>query len=693
MKKMIVFCMVCSLLFMSVQPMNAFAQEDVKLEKAIQKAKEVFDIPQEFTEFEYDVSSSNNGSEWNMQWYSKDQKEGRIKVSVDERGNIISYYKNKRKEIKNQLPIYNKNQGKKIAEDFIKKVDENLFTQLIYEDNTRSGIQDTYYYDYIRKVNEIPFYEDCVSVGVNSYTGEIESFYKNWSNHISFPKSENILSIEDAKKAFKKELGLELAYRYKYEQDQVKPYLVYATKYETDYAIDAITGKKIKIASPIMYKSAMDQSANLEAGTSKNEISLNPEELKAVKEAEKLMSKKDVEQIARDEELLGITKDMKLSFSNIYKDWPMKDSFIWKLSFENPKDEKHQYVSVEIDAFSGKIKSFYIDNHEENKKPAYDQEYAKKEVEEFLKNFIGDQYAQTTYKENIQDEMIMKNEKLPYYDFSYVRKIHGVPFDDNGIHVRFNAITGKIQSFDIRWFDISFKAPNQLVSIDQLYNKLFEDIGFTLRYKQIRVNSQQNNEIKLVYGIDDKKPAVFDAHTGAILKYNGEPYEEKKKILYKDVEGHKAQKEIEALKEYNIGFKEENFRPNDQMTQKDFLYLLAQALSPYGEYDDTNQMYEELMRQNIIKEEEKRPNEFLTKEESVKFIIRALKYDDIGKIKGIYKYPFTDEKSANPDLMGHISIAYGLGIVKGENGVFDPKGKISRGDGAVEIYNYLQKSR
>ncbi|WP_129600726.1 YcdB/YcdC domain-containing protein [Anaerophilus nitritogenes] len=695
MKKIIFFFMICSLLFSSLQPIQSFAQEDVKLEKAIQKTKKIFDIPQTFTEFEYDISSFEDGSKWNMKWYSKDEKEGRIEVSVDEKENITSYYKYKPRDFKNKLPVYNKNQGKKIAENFIKKVDGDLLTQLIYEENTISGIQGTYHYDYIRKVYDLPFYKDSVSIGVNSYTGEVESFYRNWSYDISFPKPEKILSKEEAKKAFKKELGLELIYKYRYEDEKVKPYLVYTTKYGRDYFIDAFTGKRIKITRPILYKnkSAMDESESGGGGISRNEISLNPEELRAVKEAEKLISKKDAEQIARNEELLGITKDMELSYGNIHKNWPMKDSFTWNLSFANKEDKNHQYVSVGIDAFSGKIKNFYIGNDEEKEEPIYDQDYAKKEVEEFLKNFVGEKYAQTIYKENTEDEIIAQNEKLSYYYFTYVRKIHGVPFEDNAIHVRFNAKTGKIQSFDIKWFDISFPAPSKLVSIDELYNKLFDDIGFNLLYKVSRINSQKNEEVKLVYGIDEKKPAIFDAHTGKILQYNGDLYQEKKKILYKDIDGHKAQKEIEALREYNIGFKGQDFRPDDKINQKDFLYLLSQALNPYGEYDDKNQMYEELIRQNIIKEEEKKPDEILTKEQSVKFIIRALKYDDIGNIKGIYKYPFTDEKSADPNLIGHICIAYGLGIVKGENGAFHPKEEIYRADAAIEIYNYLQKSR
>ena len=79
----------------------------------------------------------------------------------------------------------------------------------------------------------------------------------------------------------------------------------------------------------------------------------------------------------------------------------------------------------------------------------------------------------------------------------------------------------------------------------------------------------------------------------------------------------------------------------------------------------------------------------MTKEEAVKYLIRALKYNKIGDLSEIYKDIFKDTKDIDPQLKGYVSIAYGLGIVQGYNGNFNPKAELKREDGANMIYNFL----
>lgn len=96
-----------------------------------------------------------------------------------------------------------------------------------------------------------------------------------------------------------------------------------------------------------------------------------------------------------------------------------------------------------------------------------------------------------------------------------------------------------------------------------------------------------------------------------------------------------------------------------------------------------------LINAGIIKENEKAPERIVTKEEGIKYIIRALKYDKIADLTEIYKDLFKDTKDITPELKGYISIAYGLKIVEGYNGNLNPKAELNREDGANLIYNYL----
>ena len=74
----------------------------------------------------------------------------------------------------------------------------------------------------------------------------------------------------------------------------------------------------------------------------------------------------------------------------------------------------------------------------------------------------------------------------------------------------------------------------------------------------------------------------------------------------------------------------------------------------------------------------------------MKYIIRALKYDKVADIGSIFIVEFKDKASISPELTGYVAIASGLGIVKGDGTNFSPARKVTRGETAVMIYNYLQ---
>lgn len=705
MKKILTGLLVMSLLLGTLMPINGFAQKDVGLEKAIKVAKEKLHIPKEFTEFNYNVHTSNNKKVWYMNWKSKEDKGGSIEASVDSNGAILSYnfYKYD-KDNEKKLPKYTKEQGKKIAEKFIKKIDLNLYDQLKYEENEDKRIAKEYRYHYIRIVNKIPFYGNDVRVEVNSQTGEVNSFYRNWDNDLKFPNPKGNISLEEAQKAFEKELGLELIYKYRYEEEQIKPYLVYATKYHTNYAIDAFTGKKIKIEYPILFGNGKDEMAK-EVTSDAAGIQLSPEEIKAVKETSKLISKEKAEKIARNAQILNLNKSFKLSNARLNRNWPMKKDFTWHLYFseETKVNGKniYKYVNVGVDAVTGKIKNFYIsDRYKEDAKAVFDEGGSKKAVEKFLKEFAPKQYAQTKYDKDNNNYFIKGEEKPLSYTFTYTRVVEGVPFRDNRITVRYNAVTGKITSFSIEWFNIKFPSAKEVASTDKVYEKMFQDIGLELQYKVSRDNrsdgyNKKSQKVNLVYAIKNGKPAIFDGNTCEILNYDGTSYKEEKDIAYIDIKGHIREKEIQALADSGIGFEEKSFRPDEKITQRDFFRLFVKILNYYGnngkDEKSVKEMYAFLIRENILNENEKALKGFVTKEDVAKYGIRALKYDEVAKIKGIYKYPFKDIEKANKEYVGHITLAYGLGIVKGNDEKFEPKKQISRADAAKMIFDYLKR--
>lgn len=704
------------ILFMCIsmmQPIGAFGEMDKDLETAIKTAKEKLAIPEIFTEFHYDMYTVNQEKIWNLSWSSKKEEDGRIRVSIDTKGRIREYnfYKYTKHEGK-KFPKYSRDEAKSIAEQFIKRMDKELLAQLKYQENERDRLAEgTYQFRYTRMVHDIPFYENEVRIGVNRETGDVQYFYLHWTDHADFPQPKDIISLQEAQKAFKNKLGLQLIYRYRYEDNKVKPYLVYTAKGHAHYGIDAFTGEKVEMPYSWIY--AMEESKAMDGMSGRGEnIQLSPEELKAIEKVATFLSKEEAERRARKIPELQLNPSLMLANANLSRDWPMRDVFTWHLYFreaeENEGKRIYQHTNVSIDALTGDVKSFYVSDHYNEKDEAvYNKKISQEAVEAFLKKFIPDKFKQTFYEEQ-EDQVIpvmyREAEKKPLsYTFKYTRKVNGIPFEDNYIMVRYNAVTGKIVSFDVRWFDVDFPSTAHVISSEKVYEKLFQEIQLELQYKgntrdrRITYGEEEKKEqaIKLMYAVKPGKPVNFDANTGKILNDNGTPYQEAKAPKYTDIKGHAAEKQINALAEYGIGFEGNVFKPDARIVQGDFFRLLAKTLNFYGgnekEKDYMDYMYRYLVHEGIVKEEEKAPEASVTKEEAVKFIIRALKYDEVASIKGIYNYPFRDVKEASEDLVGHITIANGMGIVTGKAGKFAPKEEITRAEAAIMMYNYLQR--
>ena len=152
-----------------------------------------------------------------------------------------------------------------------------------------------------------------------------------------------------------------------------------------------------------------------------------------------------------------------------------------------------------------------------------------------------------------------------------------------------------------------------------------------------------------------------------------------------------------VLADNGIYLEGKEFRPGEAITQLDFMILLSKTLNYYGpvisakssdkEVDD---LYAYLKREGIVKEGEKQPTQTVTREEAVKYIIRALKYEKVADISSIFNIQFKDKSAISEGLSGYVAIAAGLGIVNGDGVNFKPARNVTRGESAVMIYNYLQ---
>lgn len=721
MKAKISLIIVLMMMLTMAVPGMVSAANDSELENAIKAVKQLVNIPEDLSIFTYNARTEGKTKVWDLNWQSKNADGATIQVSVDNSGDILSYYNYSQQDYLNikKLPAISRNEAQNKAEEIIKKFNPGIWDSIKPIDNFQQVYidSDSYSFGYMRIQNGVPFPQNGISVYINKQTGELKGYNKAWDKDLVFPSTQKILSLSEAQQAYIKNLGLKLTYQSTLEDGKQKIYGAYVPVYNSNYFVDAITGDKINFGityyTDTLFNEAAKSSADLAGGLAGTAIVLTPEEIEAVEEVAKLLSQEAAEKIARDLNVLELDDSFTVERASLNKGWTGTNKYQWNLTFISSSDKTPKGVSVTIDATTGEILNFYTSyRFDAEGTPKFDKDAAKKAVEEFLNQIQPVKFNETQYTED-------NNEIIAYsvdngaerFNFQYTRIVNGIPFPQNGIYVEFDAITGKIVNFNLTWFDAEFPTLDNAIALSDIYNVFFKEIGLELQYKaqvsdmvyeKISVpgaETANQKEVKLVYAVNSSKPTTLDAISGVVLDYNGEPYVEKKALEYTDIEGHYAQKEIEVLAESGIGLEGPELKPDEKIKQKDFLLLISQILGNgyafYGKTaisnaSETEDLYRLLIQEGIIREDEKNPEGFLTREESVKFVIRALKYEKVAALSNIFNCTFIDKDEINPDLIGHVVIAKGLKIVNGYGDYFRPKAELKKSDALIIIYNYLQ---
>lgn len=717
------------LVLTAILPIQIFAAGDNGLQKAITDVKSRITIPAELPDINYSFNSQGDRNIWELSWYNKTEDKGRLYVTIDTKGIIYNYnyykpsYYDPTIVNKKIIPVITRDEAAARAKSFARKLNPSLYPKVeLLPDTQRYYVGgEEYYFTFTRVANGIPFYENSMSVSVSQRTGEVQNFNMSWNDKVIFPSASKAISKDAAAKAYAEKLGLKLIYRSSYEKDTIRTYPVYVPKDVSNSYIDALTGEKIQISRywDIAYagKSAAtkEESQDQAAGSG-----LSPQEEEAVIKVNSLISKEDAEAKLRSIEELGLTADFTASWVSLSQIWNEKDKFLWNFSFTTPQTDKdeYRYCAATLDAQTGALLSFYKSTPvKEGEVPTWTEAQAKEAVETFLKKMQPEKFAATepsAANTPVIYPLYTENGKVQQYSFTYVRKANGIPYEDNSLNASFDAITGKITQYNCQWNDqVEFADISKAISLEKAYESLFEKVGLELQYQadysealnaKILPPDNRGNvtpKIKLVYALNGQKPAQIDALSGELVGYDGvSPYTEPTVPNYSDISGHYAEKEIKALMESGIVLDGTEFKPDTNIAQKDFLKLLSMSLNSYyyepmykeGTSDaETDGIYQNLSRMGIIKEGEAAPDASVTREEAVKFIIRALKLEKVAKIQGIYKVDFKDADQIQPELLGYVALASGMEIVKGNNGNFNPKGQLTRGQAAIVIYNFLTK--
>lgn len=699
------------------------------LETAIKATKAKIQIPKEYSEFNFYYYGTNTYSNtyWSLNWKNPNDY-SYIEVNLDKENNIIYYYNYDGSKTGRNIPSYLKKELLDKAEDFIRIIAPEVYSNMELVEANYNGIySNTYSYLFQRKEKGVIFPDNTVTVRVDAQTGEVMSASINWLYGAKIPPSGAKLTKEEASKIIGDNLNMKLSYKTNYirifENGQYETVKKAFLVYEPDIpyiSVDANTGEVYLTKTEwVELKSEEYDTVNKEmlSSVSGGSDMLTEEEMAKIRELEKLISKEKAIEIVTsnphlhiDENLIAYTATLNRSYANKSKD----NSFTWRIELRDERpvdydkdgDNYRAYAHATVDAKTGKILSFSAsiksnyNRQTGNWLPVnvkYDREYGQNILEEFLKSQIKDRFAKTKLVDKRNDYIAYyKDNNEPVYGgyhYTYNRFNEGVEFSYNGIYGAVDGVTGKIYSYHSNWDDdIIFESPKNAMTPKEAFEHFIGKDGFNLLYEiniinQYDPNYKSNNryydysdaysvvyEIRLVYR-PDIYPRYISPFTGEQLDGSGEVYKNVKPYIYDDITDTKSNREILLLADMNIGFEGRYFNPDKAVTEGEIIQLLEKlGYYNYGSSDNT-----------------KNSSKLITREELAYDFVKRLGFEKVAKLSGIYKTGYYDESNIHPDYLGAVALAKGLKLFPESDGnLFNPKNNVTRREIVHLILNFIK---
>ena len=352
-----------------------------------------------------------------------------------------------------------------------------------------------------------------------------------------------------------------------------------------------------------------------------------------------------------------------------------KGEYIYNLFYTNRKDDEYRYFNITADAKTGKVFNFYS-NEKYVDVEALPLEAtinsSKTKIAQFLTSAAGSEvYRCEETEESINKSTVTRN---------FIRIVNGVKHISNTISATYNTEHNCITSFSVYFTDGEFENPDNAIGFDKAYEKIREYSPVVPLY------IKSGGEYKKVYTLDCYSIEI-DAVTGEKIGGNST---EQKNYTYSDLEGHWVEEAATKLAEIQVGFDGGFLKPSQTVKQKEFLALMASGIYDkyYAEYTD-DELYEFLIRDCIVKENEKSPESLVKREDAFVFLIRFINLEKVALLSHIYKVTYEDGHLLSSGKIGYAAILSGMGIISGSGGKLRPTDNVTRAEAITMLYKYL----
>jgi len=656
------------------------AGDSAAMAEAIMLVRQRVDIPEECTEFTGSANLLGGTRGWSCSWQTPNdaEKSASVNVSMRESGIIDEVYTYRFAEYKQRtgkiLPKVSAEAAIESAYAYAGKVNPALLEEY-GEGATATLYGDRYTVQIQRCVGGLPVYNNAATLQINSQTGVVENYRITHTEGTVFPATGDVMGENAARAAFMKNGYMQAEYVIFGENAA----LVY-TPGKSNNMLHAVTGEGYSPSfsgEELRMEGSKDMAATNTA--SGGNIQLTPQEVQAVEEAAGLLSYEEAEEKLKNTEEFYIPHGLVLESGSTYKN--DAGQYILHITLRNQNEETYARVYGELDGVSGEILYFYVSDKAEDIVHV-DMEGAKAVYEDYAEKHLAE-YAASLGKTEIKDE------KEAFYITS-ARNENGHPVRGNGVSMTVQKRNGKISQYRLNWNrKVQFPSPEGMLSNAAAYDILFSKEAPKLYYY-----AEKETAVP-VYVTERDNFAYIGAFDGAILSYSGTAYIETSTAGYTDVSGHYAEEAILALAAVGARLGDTEFKPDAVITQAEFVSLLSNCVMDYyplyGGKADMDKIYAYVQRNGILPKEEEAPDAPLTRELATAYLLRSMGYADFATITGIFYCDFSDAEAITPSLYGYISIAKGLGIIKGDgNGCFAPEREITRGEAAMMLYNYLK---
>lgn len=697
MKRICSFCLVFTLVLSLFIPVYAQERTDKDLQEAIAAVKQSVSIPADYTLYDYDVSEEElfgkNLTVWRIDW--ENEKEGSaIYVYQVEGLGLVSYY-HYQEEWREGMGTVKKAEGEKTALAFLSKARPDI-AQHMEPVEVDSYRQDgVHHYRFQLTIKDVPVPFAFADIEVDRHTGEVTTFSCAAIHGMDeFPSLQGVISLDEGKAAYQEKIGALLNYYSAYytEEEKAKEAFPLYLANSLKKLIDAKSGKIIALHPDMDSFSADDSSW----GTYWNWSERNGGEIIAW-EGEDY----DVPGVMSAEKAGEYIKALVPGWvqgeeSGFYlqKNGRDPEGYIWKLWAEQGE--------ASIDAKTGELLGLVLyswnfdeDQQAENTAEFLTEAQAKEKAETWIKSIAPEKLAasaqekSSNHNQKIEAALSTAGEELfyiPDYTFNYYRQAGGVDYPLNGVTVDVNPHTGQITKYDCGWdTDITFAPMEDLLPQERVFT-LFNETGqFGLSYI---VN--ESGTPCLVYGFTAPVADFgIQAKTGEKLDIFGAPYVNNSVSypVYQDIAGHRAEDVILELLDYGYYLPGEKFKPNEMITEKDFL---AYLFSPWREYYEGTEFDEMINEYRSSEGGQTSSTTKLTKQEAAKYLIESLELEDLGASDKAFINPFSDQ--VDESYQGYVSLCYILGIMgKDNSGRFNGKQVLTRAEAAELIYRSLEK--